>query len=572
MTSILDTIVNNRLTPEEFKDFYQGDINNLINYNYTLTTGLNTIADMDKASDILYKTIKDKGLIVVIGDIDQDGILGSYCIYSSLLKVMGVEKDNLKLVIGTRKEGRGINRFVLNKLYNLVNRIKREPSLIITVDHGSTDEPAYKEIKSRYPDVKLIVTDHHTVEYDRYPNTADAFINVHRNDNTYSRYISGCVTGFLVMYYTYYKHIDKDMRVFDFLIPYAGLSTIGDVMSMKDPINRYLVKEAIRLLEGELDNNFQSFKDLLKLQPVLTYKDFGMSIAPFINTGNRMGCEEYALLSLIIEDITKKHELMEYIAKLNKVRKDTTRAISQEVLFSSDVSDYNYGNVVAIKSNALIAGPVASNLSGLLKRPIICVGDNNSDVYNGSGRCDVPGLSILEILREIQYENEGVIKQANGHKGACGVTIYRDKLHTFRELFNKKSEEKLKDIVIEPVEAEIELSHQDINMYTYAQVMKASPYGLNWEEPIFRTNGLKVLSMFRIKTFYKVTFQLDDGYVIEGMYFFRHISKIGLNHLNFKDMIKEKSYVDVLYNISTNFYNGRYSIQLEIVDIRPQGG
>ena len=572
MSTIAETIVNNRLSKEEYQDYYNSNLDNLINFNYDLVTDLNTIADMDKATDIIFNTIKEKGLIVIIGDIDQDGILGSYCIYNSLLKIMNVDKENIKLVIGTRKEGRGINRYVLSKLYNLINRVKREPSLIITVDHGSTDEPSYREIKSKFKNTKLVVTDHHTVEYDRYPSSADAFINVHRSDNTYSRYISGCVTGFLVMYYTYYKYFNKNMEVFDFLIPYAGLSTIGDVMSMKCPLNRYLVNQAIKLLGKELDVNFVSFKDILKLQPTITYKDFGMSIAPLINTGNRMGCEEYALLSLVIEDINKKQELMEYIARLNKVRKDTTREITQQVMFSPEVTNYNYGNVVSIDSSAMIAGPVAGNLSGLLKRPIICVGGFDRNVYNGSGRCDVPGVSILEILREIQAENEGVIKQANGHRGACGVTIYGDKLNIFRDLFNKKAEEKLKDVVIEPVEAEMTLEHKDINMYTYGQVMKVSPYGLNWEEPIFRSNGLKVVSMFKIKTFYKITFQLDDGYIIEGMYFFRHISKIGLNHLNLKDMIKEKSYVDVLYNITANYYNSRYSIQLEIVDIRPQGG
>ena len=573
MSTIVETIIKNRISDDDL-EYYYGDIDNLLNYKYDLITDLNTIRDMDKASDIINTTIENKGLIVIIGDIDQDGILGSYCIYTSLIDYMCSGKDNVKLIIGTRKEGRGINRYVLDKLYKLVNLLKREPALIITVDHGSTDEPSYREIKSKFKNTKLIVTDHHTVEYDRYPKSADAFINVHRRDNEYDKHISGCVTGFLVMYYTYYKYCNADMSIFNHILPYAGLSTIGDVMSMKAPINRYLVNEAIRLLNNteDLDDNFVSFKDILKLQPTITYKDFGMSIAPFINTGNRMGCEEYALLSLVIEDINKKHELMDYIARLNKVRKDTTREITQQVMFSPEVTNYNYGNVVSINSNAMIAGPVAGNLSGLLKRPIICVGGVDRDVYNGSGRCDVPGVSILEILREIQEENEGVIKQANGHKGACGVTIYGDKLDVFRDLFNKKSEEMLKDIVIEPVEAEMILEHKDINMYTYGQVMKVSPYGLNWEEPIFRSNGLKVISMFKIKTFYKITFQLDDGYIIEGMYFFRHISKIGLNHLNLKDMIKEKSYVDVLYNISTNYYNSRYSIQLEIVDIRPQGG
>ena len=111
---------------------------------------------------------------------------------------------------------------------------------MITSDHGSVNEYEYQDLKQSCG-FEIVVTDHHTVQYDIYPNTADAFVNPLRKDSEYFTEISGCTVAFLVMVYTYHKHIkESNKKDYYHIFPYEAISIISDIMSCELPLNRYI--------------------------------------------------------------------------------------------------------------------------------------------------------------------------------------------------------------------------------------------------------------------------------------------------------------------------------------------
>ena len=106
-----------------------------------------------------------------------------------------LKHKNTTTVVNKRIYGNGFNPRIVRKILDINSDKKID--LIITADHGSNDDEYYIELKNKIKDLKIILTDHHTIS--KYPKNVDAFINPMREDSTFVKDISGCATAFLLM-------------------------------------------------------------------------------------------------------------------------------------------------------------------------------------------------------------------------------------------------------------------------------------------------------------------------------------------------------------------------------------
>lgn len=566
---IIKTIINNRLTKEEFYNWYSNNYNYVINAKYdNIFNYINTLPDINNAVNELIYTMLTQKLIILCVDIDHDGCTSGTIGYKMLTTLFSSVIPKIRLIISSRKHKRGFNQDMIDKITNIVNKENKIPGIIITADMGSTDEERYKEIKDKYKDIKIIVTDHHTVEYDNYPYSADAFINVHRKDFNYDKCICGCTTLFFLLvqtYFKFYKIKDKDLNIFKDYLPYVAAATLVDNMSMKYPINRYLVKLGIYYLNLNPDRNYNIIKNLLSLPNKLSYKDISMSIGPLINTGNRLNFEQLTLYSLTTEDDIKSVELIKKLIELSKIRKQMTQDILKVTLQKNNIYEYKNIIVVTAITKISIAGILANNIVSMVNKPCICFMDkNNTDnKLVGSAR-SIPGVNLLSVVKQItDCEIE-----ANGHEAAFGISIPKNKLKLLKENMNKLLENIINNLPISTLKAELLLEHKDINLSTFEIIEMLSPYGIDWKQPICSSlTPFQVVEILPIKNFYKLKLLKENGDIITALHFFKENITSGIYFDNFTNFIHIGSKVILYFYLTNNYYREEYSIGLEIIDI-----
>lgn len=567
--SIIKTLIDNRLTKDEFYTWYNNSYRNVIDVKYdNLFNYMSSLPDINQAVNELIYALITKKVIILCVDIDHDGCASGVIGYKFLTTLFPTLTPKVRLIISSRKFKRGFNQDMIDKIESYVNKENVIPGLIITADMGSSDNQRYKLIKDTYKDIKIIVTDHHTVEEDNYPTYANAFINVQRDDFKLEKCICGCATLFFLLvstYFKFYKIQDKDINLFKDYLPYVAAATIVDSMSMKYPINRYLVKLGLQYLNLYPDRNFSTIKKLLRLPNILRYKDIAMSIGPLINTGNRLSFEQLTLYSLTTEDDNKSLELMRKLSELSKIRKQMTNDVLQNTLNMNNIYEYKYVTVVKTISRINIAGVIANNILGMTNTPCICFLDNNSDILIGSAR-SIDGVNLLSIVRTLS----DYIIEANGHEAAFGISIRKEKFEEFKQQLNIALQPVINNLPKSTLQAELMLSHEDLTIDTMSKIDMISPYGVDWKQPICScVETFKIIDIFPIKNFYKLTFQLVNGLTITGMHFFKDNITSGIYSYNFMDIIKIGMRVKLFFYLTLSYYK-EYSIGLEIIDIYPR--
>ena len=120
----------------------------------------------EKGAARIADAIINKEAILSIGDYDCDGQTGNAVIIKSMA-LFGVDPTLFKPVVGHRlEEGYGITQPLCDRILSMPVK----PSLIITTDCGSSDEPRIAMLKAHGIDV--VVTDHHEVPREGSPASA----------------------------------------------------------------------------------------------------------------------------------------------------------------------------------------------------------------------------------------------------------------------------------------------------------------------------------------------------------------------------------------------------------------
>ncbi|MCL2323295.1 MAG: DHH family phosphoesterase, partial [Oscillospiraceae bacterium] len=200
---------------KEARDFLHPDLKNL-NDPFKMK-------DMDKAVDIISKSILNDELIEIIGDYDVDGVVSTYILYSSICELGG----NVTYAIPHRIiDGYGINKNMVLRAY------EKGVKLIITCDNGIS---AFDAIDyARDLGIKVIITDHHEINLtpdkeEILPN-AIAILNPKRESCEYP-FKKLCGAGVaLKLSESLYIHYNK--KGFEKYIEFAAIATVCDVVDL----------------------------------------------------------------------------------------------------------------------------------------------------------------------------------------------------------------------------------------------------------------------------------------------------------------------------------------------------
>lgn len=562
LTKLQKVILSTRLTNE---DLMAGNIKDFF-YNYLdLTHNIERLPDGDCAACLLEEHIRTGKHIVGVTDYDADGVNSAVVIYRIFKDIFKLDDKHFDVLVNRRRAGNGFNNELMGRIISLH---KKHPiDLIITADHGSNDNNQFKILKDL--GIKLIVTDHHKIDDNKYPTNADCFINNQRDDSEYSKNMSGCFMVFITLVNTYRKMYNtNDLSVFNKILPYVAISTITDVMSLKTALNRHLIKTGLNELNAFKNIAWAGIKKVLDIPGKITFKDVGYKLGPLINTANRVDNEELAYSMLIADNFANGNEVAIELARLNTFRKEITKSVVTKANTQILDSKYKYSIVITVETDIAINGVVAAQLGSSQMLPTVCFINNNDDrtTLVGSGRSIIPGVDIFKIYNDINAADRGIFLKYGGHKEAGGCSIHADKFEAFRDLFDKFAKEQILALGIDHrIQVDAFIPDYLITPMLAKGVESCGPYGKEWPEPVFLTK-LTVNRVFLRGPVGIITFSRRNNTTLEATYFLKNSDPI--NKTNIKDILTYGTEVYLAFNIQLNSFQQRFSLMINVVDIK----
>lgn len=461
--------------------------------------------------------VNDRCKIYIFSDYDTDGITSLGIITEFLYKMIDIfyygkgNKDMIQFYVPNRSEGYGLNMEFCDKVITEKEKNPDLNYLVITFDNGITKVDEVRHLKKNGIDV--IITDHHEPE-NEYPSCI--VVDPKKDDERFGEELCGAGIAWILCFQIYKILSERfNNKNNDFMpklqsmkeslgsslrkcLGYAAIGTVGDIMPMT-LFNILLTYNGLQYLndKNRKDKNpIDYLADILDVKEI-TGKDIGFTISAAINACGQMGKIE-AAVDLIIKAKTKQE--METAAKEVKKIYDQNKKITKQAKDSLDEVIRNNGfdnNLFCIyKTDNIphgIAGKLANHLTNSTGKPsIVFVGDNELEDIKGSGRCQNTTIDMLNLLKQCQKEN--LIKFANGHKMACGVCAYPEKIKE-TQIFLDDKIQKMIDFGTATLSPETiifiddDINVGDINFVNYS-IINSLPYSNDFPAPIFCLEGI----------------------------------------------------------------------------------
>ena len=498
MIENIDNLIHNRKVKSHSAysaDFINDDYGVFYTNEKYIKEYIDNIPNILEGAKLLAKHIRLKSKIIIAIDYDCDGLSAGAMLASYLNRLSALQLSSdidYVVVNGKREQGNGITNYLRNIILNECSDANRA-ILLITADHGSSDDCSYDLLKQLRPEMEILVTDHHTIPETGVPTNCDVFVNPQTSIHTISKSLSGCMVAFLLSV-TNYKQFNKKVKYNDIAfnilkdeLIFAGLTTMSDVMSLDNDLNRATVKHAIKLLNTDdtisplwkklftkiVDTNFTD--SVLKVD----YTFFNFTVAPVINTGSRTSNEDVALNTLL--NPMDNTNIAQLITLNNERKKAQILALNKALT----IVDSSTPIVCVLLENITfnINGIIAGILMEKYNKPVICFKqDIESGMLSGSARS--PGYSIINLFNNINTIDNTLLTKFGGHAkaGGCSLSInnYNKLLEIMSKLDIPKIEKDKPDV--------IELESLD-ELYTLVQYSKKyEPYGEGWSPITYKLN------------------------------------------------------------------------------------
>ena len=472
---------------------------------------------IEKAKDIALNAIKNKKRIIIYGDYDADGIMGT----SILVKMFQMLNYEVSYYIPSRYiDGYGLNEENAKKCIGKFD-------LMITVDNGIVANEPIQILKDN--GLEVIVIDHHTVQLPL-PN-ADAI--VHPEVSEYGEVAtSGAFSAFMftkeVLGYT-----DK------YLATMAAISLISDMMPLRS-YNRKLLKAVFKDYK---ENEFPQISLLAEHKP-LDEKIIGALVAPKINAIGRM--KEDKSINLIVKYFTSNDKefiltYSDFITNTNNERKELGKETINNLLETAN--EEALVSKVDIKEGLI--GLIANGIMNKFHKPAIVFTKDKDGNLKGSAR-SVEGFNIVEAFQKL----EKYMLAYGGHALAGGCSIKESDFDSFKKDFITLVNES--NIVVKDKKT-VDISINDIDKDHYDIYQSFAPFGEDWKAPLLSLKGIKVEALQYSKSQEHILTRIGNSAKIVGFY----ISK---------ESLKPYQYIDTVGCLESSSYKGIVSYEFHIED------
>jgi len=472
--------------------------------------------DMDKAVTLVNEVISNNGKIMVYGDYDADGMMGT-SILTKMFSYIGYV--NSYYLPNRYQDGYGIT------LKHAEEYVQAGFKLVITVDNGIS---AFESIEYLHNHgVKVLILDHHQMQQDL--PKADVIIHpiISEFGSTPS---SGAFTAFMFSI-SFLKRTDK------YLATLASISLISDMMPILD-YNRSLLRAVINsYTPGEfLPIHLLSDGDKFDENCI------GMKIAPRINSIGRLVDNDS--INDVIKFFTTNDEeyilnYFSHILEMNEERKNLIKNIS----INDSISASDKAIVIKGDYKEGIIGLIANSLSSKYGVPAIVFAPSLNDELKGSARAPV-GFDIVKIFTALSP----LLTTYGGHALAGGCSIKNNDYDQFKKSFISLAE----SIPFEKQSHQnIPITIAELTTENYELINSFSPFGESWKAPVLKLN--------RIKTDV-LTYSRDQNHILSYLGF--SLKLTGFNCK--KEDVSRYQFINITGYLRKNSYKGKTFLEFTI--------
>ncbi|MEO0202555.1 MAG: single-stranded-DNA-specific exonuclease RecJ [candidate division WOR-3 bacterium] len=465
--------------------------------DYMLNANMNDIEDplklenVDKATDLIIKNMKEKRNIIIHGDYDADGITSLALLYRALRDVYD-EKRVIPYIPSRFKEGYGFSESSI-KLAK-----EKNSKLIITVDCGIT---GIREVeKAINENIDVIITDHHE-PLDVLPKTS--FI-IHPKLSP--KYKFKQLTGVGVTYkliLALYKKLNKNLNKLLWDLDLVALGTVADMGNLIYE-NRIFVKYGLKILRESKKAGIKAITNLSGIKERISPWHISFILAPRINAAGRLSDPMYSFNLLTSRKGEEVESLSKILNELNRKRQYEERKILESAITQAKEKLQENRYILLLSGYGWhegVIGIVASKICEKFNRPTIIIA-KLGEFSKGSCR-SIKGFHIQKALKELSY----LLEEFGGHELAAGFSIRTENIEKFENEIEKIARREIKDYYFKKdYKYELELNPYIISKQFIIDYVKLSPFGIGNEHFVFLHKNLKVTSIEKYKRSIKVEF------------------------------------------------------------------
>ena len=471
---------------------YEGELAPLVSPSLRHLAHPERLADARRAAERIAQAVVDGEHIGILTDYDVDGITSHVVIRRTLVELFGVPEAKLHSLIGHRiHDGYGISLPLVERTLALSPR----PSLVITADCGSSDEPRIARLKAA--GVEVVVSDHHALPREGPPASAFATVNPTREDCDYpDPTIAGCMVAWLVM--SLARRVLVEWGVLAPATPklspwlsYVALGTVADCVSLGgSAANRAVVHHGLTLINRMEAACWRAMAARLGADSVpFDAETLAFQMGPRINARSRLDDPYAALHFMLAADEAVAHRHLETLDQDNQSRKAIEADMAQQakaLALPALAADAPAIVVYLEEGHPGVQGIVASRLVQAYGRPALVLTPAAAPgMLTGSGR-SIEGLHLREALQRTFELAPETLPRFGGHRGAAGVGVPAERLDAFRDAFLQAVGEQLGDAELRPrILTDGELAPDQLGLSTLDELERLAPFGREFDAPLF---------------------------------------------------------------------------------------
>ncbi len=475
------------------------DINSAYSFLYPKITDFSDpflIPEMDLAVKKIHKALKNNERILIYGDSDADGIIGTFVLYHFLKQLTPLVSW---FIPDKNQEGYGFHSKFLPEIK------AKGFKLLITVDVGISAWETVNSAKALGIDV--IVTDHHEIK--QKPDTITITGKLTPEDSPFYHLCGAGVVFALIRAlrsYLYHQGFFKDISPPNLrkYLELVCIATLADMVPLLGE-NRTITYIGFRDL---LSPSFAATKVLLKdLFYGISEEEINYKVIPKINACGRLGVPELAFKLLDAQDEETAQKYLQKIETLNTKRQEIEIETINEFLTEiQKISEKPENLVFFVKQNIPkgLTGLIANRLKNMYNLPAIVISLEDGTGF-GSGRSP-DGLNLLKVISECK----DILVQYGGHKHAFGFQIKKELIPELKKRLETHllsipfKDPKKEYLYIDAETTLTELGNREI-LYALSQF---HPYGEGHHSPKlliknFEVKNIKILKEKHSKLFLK---------------------------------------------------------------------
>jgi single-stranded-DNA-specific exonuclease len=541
-----------------------------------LPAPLDEFPDLAASVKLLREAISTGQKIAICGDYDADGMTST----ALLLRALRALGANVDYAIPSRMhEGYGINDRIVEEFH------AEGVALILTVDNGIA---AYGPVaRARELGVKVIITDHHDLPPKLPP--ADAILNPKLiAESSPYRGLAGVGVAY-VLAITLAQDLKKVGGLVNPLLELFTLGTIADLAPLTG-VNRRWVKRGLRLLPHSQLAGVQALIQVAGVQPAsaenlplfnskiqanntLKPEDIGFRLGPRINAVGRLADPQIVIELLTTDDRELALKNAMQCEQINQRRQELCQEIEQEAIAWCEQSamadaplryDLQQQRVLVVVQPGWHHGVIGIVASRLLERYGVPVfigtfedeGGETGNIIRGSAR-GIPEFNVFDGLNFCA----DLLTKFGGHKAAGGFSMPAKNLEQFRKQLSIFANQSLQPEHLKPlVSVDVRADLAEINLDLYRQIDALEPCGIENKAPVFWTPNVCITEQKIVGKggHVKLTATQDE----KGSASLKGIA------WRWGEYFPLPRRVDIAYRLRENSFNGKTSVELELLGVR----